>query len=158
MGKEAKKAAQAATETKTTVVIDETNIEEQIRDGNLQNDSIIQDALADIEKEKDERKKEEAKRAIRKFQYKNLKALLELKKRRKEDKATKDYLAATKENFDGYKSGKMTIIETDKKDAEAYKEKSKAFGEADKWFSEQLNELKRQYPGYYSYEWDHYYA
>lgn len=156
MAKETKTAAKAA-ETKT-VVIDETNVEEQIREGNLQNDSIIQDALAEIEKEKDERKKAEAMRAIRKFQYKNLKALLELKKRRKEDKASKEYLAKTLENFEAYKAGKLTIIEADKKDADANKEKSKSFDEADKWFNDQLNELKRQYPGYYSYEWDHYYC
>ena len=156
MAKENKKAAQAAQAAPAATVntVNEENIVDQIRNKNLQSSETVQAAMEELKKEKDAQKKREAMHAIKKHEYKNLRALLELRKRRAEDKATKEYLSATKETLDKFLAGELTPTEADEKDKKDTESKQKAFGEIDKDFSKQIKELQDCYPGYWSYTWD----
>lgn len=140
--------------TTSTVEITPDNVMDQVRNKNLQNEESVKKALEDIEKEEDEKKREEAKRAIKKFQYKNLRALIELRRRRAEDKVTKEYLTATKVTLDEYLSGKITISEAEEKDIKDTRAKAEGFNKVDTTFGKEIKELKNAYPGYWSWDWD----
>lgn len=157
MAKDKKTAAQAAevkNEQNAQVEITSENVMDQVRANNLQNDTAVAAAMAEIEKEKDEKKKRDAMHAIKKHQYKNVRALIELRKRRAEDKVTKKYLADTKETLDQYLAGKLTATEAEEKDRKDEREKSEGFRKVDEQFSKDIKELRDAYPGYWSYEWD----
>lgn len=149
MAKETKEQKPAKAQ-ETTV----DNVVEQLRAKNLQSSTSVQAALEKMQKETEEKKRDEAIRAIKKFEYKNFRALLELRKRRAEEKATKEYLAGSKQILDDYLAEKLTRVEADKKSEEIEEAKRKAFSEAEKDFSNQCRELKDAYPGYWCYEWD----
>lgn len=150
------KNAQKAEETKSqqAQVANEENIMDTIRQKNVMSDDAVKQAVEQIAKDETEDKKREAMRAIKRFEYKNSRALIELRKRRAEDKATKAYLTKTKEILDGYLGGKMTRVEADKADTEADKAKREEFRKIDEEFSTNVCELRDAYPGYYCYEWD----
>lgn len=78
-----------AKETKTN--------ENDFKVNNLVNEpSLVEAAMADMQKEKDEKKKREIKEAIAKATYRNSKARAELLARRREDDITKEKLDGTK--------------------------------------------------------------
>lgn len=157
MAKATKNAAQAAevkNEQNAQVEITSENVMDQVRAGNLQNDTTVAAAIAEIEKEKDEKKKRDAMHAIKKHQYKNVRALIELRKRRAEDKVTKAYLSATKETLDQYLAGNITITEAEEKDRKDEREKSDGFRKVDEQFNKDIKELRDAYPGFWTYEWD----
>lgn len=160
MAKENKKAAAAAAEKKeqsgaqVATPATEENVMDDIKKMNTQTEETVAAALAEIEKETDEKKKNDAKRAIKKHQYKNRRALIELRKRRAEDKVTKTYLAATKETLDQYLTGKLTATEADEKDRKDEREKSDGFRKVEEQFNKDVKEIRDAYPGYWSYEWD----
>ena len=79
MAKETKEQKPAKAQ-ETTV----DNVVEQLRAKNLQSSTSVQAALEKMQKETEEKKRDEAIRAIKKFEYKNFRALLELRKRRAE--------------------------------------------------------------------------
>lgn len=151
-----KKETAKAEETKKSPVesVNEENIVDQLREKNLQKDATVQAALDEIEKEKDEKKKREAKSAILKFEYKNLRALLQLRRRRQEDKATKAYLSTTKEIKDDYLAGKLTKVEADKKSDEAEANLRKEMDKIDNETADNVRELRQAYPNYYCWDWD----
>lgn len=150
MAKEKKTAAKPAQKSPAT----EENVMDDIKEMNTQTEESVAAAIAEIEKERDEKKKREAMNAIKKHEYKNKRALIELRKRRAEDKATKEHLAATKETLDNFLAGKLTAVEADEKDKKDEKTKSDAFREIEKKYSTNIRELRDAYPGYWSYEWD----
>lgn len=153
-----KKAAAAAAETKAPVAnteITSENIEEQIKSENKMEDTIVAAAEAELQKEKDDKKKAELKSAIVMVDYINKRELLGLRKRRDEEKATKAALTATKEVLDDIKAGKITPREADKKLAEIADNKRKEFNAIDEKNRELLRELQGNYPSYYSTEWEY---
>lgn len=152
MAKEAKKAAPATQEKKGNST--EETVVDDIKNMNKQTESTVQAALDEIEKEKDEKKKEEAKRTIKRCEYKNKRALLDLRRRRAEDRATKEYLEATKETLDQYLGGKLTAIEANEKDQEDVKKMNDEFNKIDREYNKNVSELREAYPGYWSYDWD----
>lgn len=153
MGKDSKKPAEtkAAVETKKTT---EENVMDDLREMNLQNEKSVEAAMADLDKETDEKKKEEAKCAIRKHQYKNARALLELRRRRGEDKVTKEYLNDTKETLDQFLAGKLTRTEADEKDKNDEKKKNEGMRKVSDEYNKGIRELKNAYTEYYCYDWD----
>lgn len=68
-----------------------------VRDGNMITDVLALDAFKEIEKEKDEKKKRDAKQAICAATYMNMKTRAQLRARRREDDITKEKLTATKD-------------------------------------------------------------
>ena len=161
MAKDNKKAAEAAekkeqkTAQVTNPVIDETNIEEQIKSANKMEDDIVKAAEEQIQKEKDDKKKRQMKEAILEAEYINKRELLELRKRRKESTATKEALTASKEALDELKGGKLTPREYEKKMIEVAKTKHEAFNKIDTDHSELLQELKSNFPSYNCLEWEY---
>ena len=156
--KNEKKAAAAAAETKAPVAnteITSENIEEQIKSENKMEDTIVAAAEAELQKEKDDKKKSELKQAIVMVDYINKRELLGLRKRRDEEKATKAALTATKEVLDDIKAGKITPREADKKLAEIAENKRKEFNAIDGKNRDLLRELQNNYPSYYSTEWEY---
>ena len=151
MAKEGKKAASAA---KEEVVVNEENVLDQIRNKNKVNQTAVDAAMEEMEKENDERLKQEAKRAIQESQYTNTKKLLELRKRRAEEKATKKALESSKESLDKMLSGEITPIQYKEEKRKFEKEEQEAFRAIDKDHDMAIRELRNAYPGYWSYEWD----
>ena len=87
-------AKETKEEKKTQEV--QSGVEGAIRTGNQVTDKAITDALAEIEKEKDDKKKRIAKKQLCIATYVNRKTLLQLQQRRREDDITKEKLNATK--------------------------------------------------------------
>lgn len=142
-------------ENKSTVTeMTAENVMEVIKNKNLMTDDAVKKAAEQIEKDKAEDKMREAMRAIKRFEYNNAKKLIDLRKRRAEEKVTKDGLAKSKEILDAYLGGKMTRIEAENACKEADKAEREAFSKVEKEYSENYRELRDAYPGYYCYEWD----
>lgn len=150
MAKEEKKKAAQAVETT------EDNVMEEIRKGNLLDEEVIKLGDEKDNEEEKERLVAEYRRAKNKAKYLNYKALLQLRARRREEKATKQWLNDTKDEFEKLKAGKLTPTEYEKARKEAYEKYRKASEESDSTLSNEMQELKRQFPGYYCYDWDRY--
>ena len=147
MAKETKKAA---TEVATT----EDNVMEQIKSGNMLKESNVQAAIAEIEKQKDEKQKKDAMDMICVAKYNNIKALLELRARRREEKATKAYLSETKKVLGDALAGKITPTDYKKKRSELKETCRKEQRESNRILDEELTELQNSFEGRYSYWWD----
>ena len=147
MAKETKKAA---TEVATT----EDNVMEQIKSGNMLKESNVQAAIAEIEKQKDEKQKKDAMDMICVAKYNNIKALLELRARRREEKATKKYLSETKKVLDEALTGKITPTDYKKKRSDLKETCRKEQRESNRILGEELTELQNSFEGRYSYWWD----
>ena len=149
MAKENKKQ-----ETATVAATSEENVMDVIKTGNLLKESNVAAALAEIEKEKDEKQKQEAKEMICIAQYNNLKALLQLRARRREERATKEFLSKTKEILDQVLAGKLTPNEYKAKKNELKEQKRKVCTESDAELRKESDELQNSYEGRYRYYWD----
>ena len=147
MAKETKKVA---TEVATT----EDNVMEQIKSGNMLKESNVQAAIAEIEKQKDEKQKKDAMDMICVAKYNNIKALLELRARRREEKATKAYLSETKKVLDDALAGKITPTDYKKKRSELKETCRKEQRDSNRILDEELTELQNSFEGRYSYWWD----
>lgn len=147
MAKETKKAA-------TEVAITEDNVIEQIKSGNMLKESNVQAAIVEIEKQKDEKQKKDAMDMICVAKYNNIKALLELRARRREEKATKAYLSETKKVLDDALAGKITPTDYKKKRSELKETCRKEQRESNRILDEELTELQNSFEGRYSYWWD----
>ena len=144
-------------------------VEGAIRTGNQVTDTAIENALAEINKEKDDKKKRAAKKQICIATYVNRKTLLQLQQRRREDDITKEKLDATKKLVERVlgveceiKDGEL--IPTKKKidaklvltptehEAETKKmeeEFKKKVSESDKQYEDAMRELRNSYEGEY---------
>lgn len=140
-----------------------------IRTGNQITDKAIEDALAEINKEKDDKKKREAKRQLCIATYVNRKTLLQLQQRRREDKLTKEKLEASKSLLERLlgveceiKDGeciptkkkidaklRLTPTEHESETKKMEEEFSKKRAESDKEFDAGMRELRNSYEGEY---------
>lgn len=138
---------------------------DEIRSKNIGEASLTVLANQQIKDEQNKRLVEDKKRKILEAQYVNMKARLMLRARRREEKATKEYLTETKDLLDQLTgviddNGKvvseptLTIFQYEEKRREIRKKKDDAFRESSKQFDEEMKELRYQYPNYWSYDWD----
>ena len=155
----------------------ETKNQEQENDfkaGNLVNEpGLVEAAMADLKKDKDEKKKREIKDAIGMATFVNSKTRAELRARRREDDITKEKLEGTKKLLE-----RLIGVETEIKDGclvptknkckepaltpteyKAEKKKleeeiSKKIQESDKQLRKDLDEIRNSYEGRYQYWWD----
>lgn len=148
--------------------------ENDFKVSNLINEpSLVEAAMADLKKDKDEKKKREIKDAIGIATYHNSKTRAELRARRREDDITKKKLEGTKKLLE-----RLIGVETEIKDGclvptknkckEAaltpteYKEEKKKLeedirkeiSESDKQLRKDLDEIRNSYEGRYQYWWD----
>lgn len=139
------------------VVVNEENVVEQVKAGNLLKDKNVSAALDEIEKEQDEARKREAKDAIMCAKYINTKELINLRARRAEEKITKAALAKSKDLLDQLLGGKITPSEYKNLRKDAAKEKADVMSKADDELAKNMNELRRSYTGQWQYhcEWDY---
>ena len=142
---------------------------------NMLGDKAIVDAMAEIEKEEDDKKKSEAKQALMVATYHNVKTLIELRQRRREDKITKEKLEATKsllerligtelEIKDGGKlvptknaipkDQRITPVQYKEEKRKLAEEIRKKMREASEKFDHEFSELKESYAGQWRYYWD----
>ena len=131
------------------------SIEEQIKSANKMEETIVELAEKEIKEEQDAKKKSDLKRAILQATYINSRELLELKKRRAEEKVTKKCLEGTLEALTELKSGKITPLEYDKKINDLVKDKRNDFEEIDDKHVELVKELRDNFPNYYSIDWEY---
>lgn len=131
------------------------SIEEQIKSANKMEETIVELAEKEIKEEQDAKKKSDLKRAILQATYINSRELLELKKRRAEEKVTKRCLEGTLEALTELKSGKITPLEYDKKINDLVEDKRKDFKEIDDKHVELVKELRDNFPNYYSIDWEY---
>lgn len=153
MAKETKKGA-AAKEQNAPVEVTEANVLDQLRAKNCVSQTAVDAAMAEIEKEKDEQLKREAKNAIQESQYTNMKKLLELRRRRAEEKATKKSLTDSKEALDKMLAGEITPVQYREAKEKFLKEERDAFRAIENDHTQAIKELRNAYPGYWQYEWD----
>jgi hypothetical protein len=159
MAEKTKKEAQEATQ----------GVEGAIRTGNQVTDTAIENALAEIEKEKDDKKKRAAKKQICIATYVNRKTLLQLQQRRREDDITKEKLDATKKLVERVlgveceiKDGEciptkkkidaklvLTPIEHETETKKMEDEFRKKVQDSDKQFEDAMRELRNSYEGEY---------
>lgn len=140
-------------EVKNTVTT-EDDVMDVIRKGNLIDEEVITAGDEKDNEEEKERKIREYRRAKNKAKYQNFKALLMLRARRREEKATKVWLNDTKKLFDDLCSGKTTPAEYKELCRKSANDKEKAMDESAKQLNRELTELKDQFPGYYCWEWE----
>lgn len=131
------------------------SIEEQIKSANKMEETIVELAEKEIKEEQDAKKKSDLKRAILQATYINSRELLELKKRRAEEKVTKKCLEGTLEALTELKSGKITPLEYDKKINDLVNDKRNDFKEIDDKHVELVKELRDNFPNYYSIDWEY---
>lgn len=148
MAKETKKAAG------NEVAVTEENVLDQIKNGNLMREANVKAAIDEIEKQKDEKQKNEAMNMICTAKYSNSKALLELRARRREEKNTKEYLTKTKELLDSVLAGKITPTEHEKQRDGLREEFRKKNRESDNQLTEEMQELRNSFEGRWQYWWD----
>ena len=148
MAKETKKAAG------NEVVVTEENVLDQIKNGNLMKESNVKAAIDEIEKQKDEKQKNEAMNMICAAKYSNSKALLELRARRREEKNTKEYLTKTKELLESVLAGKITTTEHKKQRDDLREEFRKKNRESDNQLTGEMQELRNSFEGRWQYWWD----
>lgn len=148
MAKETKKAAG------NEVAVTEENVLDQIKNGNLMKEANVKAAIDEIEKQKDEKQKNEAMNMICAAKYNNSKALLELRARRREEKNTKEYLTKTKELLDSVLAGKITPTEHNKKRDDLREEFRKKNRESDSQLTGEMQELRNSFEGRWQYWWD----
>lgn len=155
---------------------EEKGVVAEIISDKLIDDKAVKAALEEINKEKDDRKKKAAKKALCIATYFNRKTRLQLLQRRSEDVITKEKLDASKkllERLIGFETEIKDgiLVPTDKKvpaeerltstqlEEEAKKlndEMDKKFREADKEYTNAVRELRDSYEGEYRYylnEW-----
>lgn len=164
-----------AKEKETKVATPATENEENFAVNNLLTDKAVADAMEEIKKEKDEKKRDAAKRLICRATYKNAKTRLKLRLRRREDAITKEELEGTKDLLERV-LGQETKIEngclvpTGKKIAKdqtlltetQYKEEmdklakeiSKKISESEEIYNKELAELRNSYEGMYVSWWE----
>lgn len=148
MAKETKKPASEI------VVVTEDNVMEQIKNGNLLKEANVKAAIEEIEKQKDNKQKNEAIDMICTAKYSNSKALLELRARRREEKNNKEFLTATKNILDNVLSGKITPTDYKKKREGLREEFRKKNRESDDQLREEMQELRESFEGRWQYWWD----
>lgn len=148
MAKETKKAAG------NEVAVTEENVLDQIKNGNLMKEANVKAAIHEIEKQKDEKQKNEAMNMICAAKYNNSKALLELRARRREEKNTKEHLTKTKELLDSVLAGKITPTEYNKQRDDLREEFRKKNRESDKQLTEEMQELRDSFECRWQYWWD----
>ena len=144
-------------------------VESSIKTGNQITDKAIEDALVEINKEKDDKKKRQAKKQLCVATYVNRKTLLQLQQRRREDDITKEKLSASKALLERLLGVECEIkdgecIPTKKKidakqvltptehEAETKKmeeEFRKKVQDSDKQFDDAMRELRNSYEGEY---------
>ena len=151
---------------------------EQQKDENVPNNlvnepALVEAAMANIKKNKDEKKTQEIETAIGMATFDNLKTRAELRARRREDDITKEKLDGTKvllERLIGFeceiKDGCLVPTKTkckepalspvEYKDAkkDLQKEIDKKISESNKQLDKDMREIRNSYEGRYQYWWD----
>lgn len=151
---------------------------EQQKDENVPNNlvnepALVEAAMANIKKNKDEKKTQEIENAIGMATFDNLKVRAELRARRREDVITKEKLDGTKvllERLIGFeceikdgclvptknKCKEPALSPVEYKDAkkELQKEIDKKISESNKQLDKDLREVRNSYEGRYQYWWD----
>lgn len=142
----------------------EDNISETIKSANLMEVEVTEEAMANISKEQQKRKVEEAQMFINELLYGVSKQKITLNKRKAITRIDKKYMTAlgkVKDDFLGTvdKNGKktpgtITAIDAQKRISEAKKEYRKELDEADRYANELNSELRKQFPHYWCSDWD----
>ena len=133
---------------------DVENVMDIVRKGNLIDEEVIKLGDEKDDQEATERKVRAYREAKNQAKYSNLKDLLTLRARRREEKITKDKLTASKESFDDLCAGKITPNEYEAKRKESQKDIKKRFDESNNQLQKEIEELKEQFHGYWLCSWD----
>lgn len=143
------------TEVKNTVV-DETNVLDTIKNGNKMPEGLADEVKKEIAEEEKNKKKSILKEKIMKAGYWNKKELLQLRQRRREEKATKEALTRSKEQLDKLASGEITPTEYEDLLKKSQQEKTKAIQDSNEEYRKELRELQNSLEGDYVWDWDRY--
>lgn len=151
---------------------------EQQKDENVPNNlvnepALVEAAMANIKKNKDEKKTQEIETAIGMATFDNLKTRAELRARRREDDITKEKLDGTKvllERLIGFeceikdgclvptknkcKEPALSPVEYRDAKKELQKEIDKKISESNKQLDKDMREIRDSYEGRYQYWWD----
>ena len=141
-------------DVKKPTELNEENVIDSIKKGNILQEEHVKAAMAEIQKGKDEKKKNEAIELICRADYRNKKELLHLRARRREECITKEILTKTATLKDEVLAGKYTLLEFEALVSKLTDEKNKRFDESDDVYQKELSELKNSYEARYAYYWN----
>lgn len=149
--------------------VDEDNVMEQIRKGNLMPTTLHEKVKAEMEEEEEKKKIQLLKNAIGKATLEQRRTLLQLRARRREDKITKEKLTRASElldkltgicskpgdNFNKPLDEKELITPTQYKTEleKLDKDISEKISESNRTLNAELNELYNSEVGRYRYSW-----
>lgn len=149
--------------------VDEDNVMEQIRKGNLMPTTLHEKVKAEMEEEEEKKKIQLLKNAIGKATLEQRRTLLQLRARRREDKITKEKLTRASElldkltgicskpgdNFNKPLDEKELITPTQYKTEleKLDKDISEKISESNRTLNTELNELYNSEVGRYRYSW-----
>ena len=148
--------------------------EQEFKTNNLVNEqSLVESAMTNIEKSKNEKKVREIEEAIGLATYTNSKTRAELRARRREDDITKEELDGTKkllERLIGFeceikngvlvptknkcKEAALTPVQYNDEKRKLKEEIRKKISESNKELDNDLREIRSSYEGRYAYWWD----
>ena len=134
--------------------VNDENILDQIKNANKYSAEIVKKA----DEMKDEKEKERRARELNdirdKATYINLKSVLRSRLVNKHKRATDAARVASLDLVNKVTAGELTAVEYDKAVNEAISESNKKIDEARKEYDEGCRELKNQFPGSWSWDWD----
>lgn len=164
-------------EEKKAAAQQQGNEDDVLRKNNILADNAIDAAIEEMNKEKSDQQKRDAKVAFCAITYYNQKARAELRKRRREDDIQKEKLDASKKIFERFigfeceiqKDGKLkktdkkvadgdrlTAVEVRQEKDKLNEEIRKKIQESDRLYSKDISELRGSYEGQYRWysDWD----
>lgn len=127
------------------------NIGDAIKQGGLADAEIAKEAMAAIEKANKDRKKEDLIHIIKEANYLNQLALLNLRRARAVEKASKERITSVTALKDQVMNGKIPIHDYQEEGKKVAEEYRKAISEADKLYDADFRALNADYPNNYSY-------
>ena len=137
---------------------------EQQKDENVPNNlvnepALVEAAMANIKKNKDEKKTREIEDAIGMATFNNLKTRAELRARRREDDITKEKLDGTKDGClvptkNKCKEPALSPVEYKDAKRDLQKDIDKKISESNKQLDKDMREIRNSYEGRYQYWWD----
>lgn len=154
---------------KVVNTVNEENVMEQIKKGNLMPTTLHEKVQKEMAEEKEEQQKSKLKRAIGKATYEQKRTLLQLRARRREDNITKEKLTRASELLDkltgicskpGDNCGKpldekelITPVQYKDELNKLEEEIGKKINDSNKQLNDELRELNDSEVGCYRYSW-----
>lgn len=149
-----KAAAKAAEKKVITTEVSEENIKDAIENQNKVG-KMFEQAIAELDDEKDKKKKDALKAAAVMAEYTIKRKVLELRRRREEAKVTKGTVTEVGKAIDDLANDRITPRQWADKLEEIAKKESDGFNDVAKEHQKNVQELRDNFPDKYCPQWEY---